>query len=305
MDNTASVKQLRQLIRSLSRPLKPIPPNKSICPSTSLSIRPRAVIFDVYGTILISAAGDIGHDAAQDSEKAFWQALELSGLIDAGFAAGSLDSEVRITEVLRDLIRQEHNRKKEAGIQYPEVDIVDIWQKLLAVLGLKVVSKEAVCSLALVYELRVNPVWPMPGLTKTLSTLQQRGVVLGIISNAQFYTPLILETLLETSLSELGFGNDLCIWSYKEGVAKPAVALFEKLQQRLAKYNISPQEVIYVGNDMLKDILPAMQIGWKTALFAGDRRSLRWREGDKRVVGLRPQVVINDLQQLSMCLDRL
>ena len=291
MDN---IKQLRQLIRILSRPLKPIPPGQSICFSASLSVRPRAVIFDIYGTILISAAGDIGHDAAQDSESAFWQAAEFAGLT----RRLSVKPGIRVTELLRHFIERDHEQKKRVGIQYPEVDILDIWQKILLDMGLPEVSKEAVCTLALGYELCVNPVWPMPGLRETLFALQQRGVVPGIISNAQFYTPLILETLLGASLSELGFVSDLCIWSYQEGMAKPAAFLFEKLQQRLLKYNISPQEVIYVGNDMLKDIWPAACMGWNTALFAGDERSLRWREGDERVAGIKPHVVISDLYHL-------
>ena len=286
--------KLRQLIRSLSRPLKPIPPRQSICPSASLSIRPRAVIFDVYGTILISAAGDIGHDAAQDSESAFREAVE-----DAGIARQlSVKSGTRVTEILRFFITQDHEQKKSVGIQYPEVDIVAIWQKVLGELGLKEIAREKVRYLALSYELRVNPVWPMPGLRETLFALQQSKVVLGIISNAQFYTPLILETLLGVSLSEPGFASDLCIWSYQEGMAKPAAFLFEKLQQRLLKYNISPQEVLYVGNDMLKDIWPAACMGWNTALFAGDKRSLRWRKGDERVAGIKPHVVLSDLYDL-------
>ncbi|MBT8763998.1 HAD hydrolase-like protein [Desulfohalobiaceae bacterium Ax17] len=310
------IKELCQLIHSLSRPLNPIPTN---CPPELASLHARAVIFDVYGTMLVSAAGDIGTDTgdaaagADAHEHIFWQAIEDAGLVPSlsvspcpSVSASHFPrvKDIRGTSILQQLIKEEHNKKQEQGIDYPEVNILDIWRQASAVLGIEQLDELSLQKLALAYELRVNPVWPMPGLKETLGTLQQRGIVLGIISNAQFYTPLILETLLHASLPDIGFQAEFCIWSYEEGMAKPSVNLFSRLQKRLQKKNILPHEVLYVGNDMLKDIWPAMHIGWKTALFAGDRRSLRWREGDERVTGLRPRVVINDLRQLCVCLDR-
>ena len=50
---------------------------------------------------------------------------------------------------------------------------------------------------------------------------------------------------------------------------------------------------------MLKDIWPATQLGFKTALFAGDARSLRLREDDERCRGLKPDLVIDRLSQLA------
>jgi putative hydrolase of the HAD superfamily len=57
--------------------------------------------------------------------------------------------------------------------------------------------------------------------------------------------------------------------------------------------------VLYVGNDLLNDVLPASKIGFRTALFAGDRRSLRWRENDSRTSGVTPDVVITRLADLN------
>ena len=60
---------------------------------------------------------------------------------------------------------------------------------------------------------------------------------------------------------------------------------------------------MYVGNDMLNDIASAAKVGLRTALFAGDARSLRWRKGDERVEGVVPDLVLTDLLQLVDCLD--
>ena len=54
---------------------------------------------------------------------------------------------------------------------------------------------------------------------------------------------------------------------------------------------------------MLKDVWTAAQAGCRTALFAGDERSLRLRKDDPRTQGLRPDVVLTELVQLPACLE--
>jgi putative hydrolase of the HAD superfamily len=59
-----------------------------------------------------------------------------------------------------------------------------------------------------------------------------------------------------------------------------------------------PDQVLYVGNDMRNDICPAAATGFHTALFAGDKRSLRLREDDRKCARTRPDIIITDLMQL-------
>ena len=47
---------------------------------------------------------------------------------------------------------------------------------------------------------------------------------------------------------------------------------------------------------------PADAVGFQTALFAGDRRSLRLRTEDRRCLDLRPDLVLTDLGQLNQYL---
>ncbi|MDZ7774545.1 MAG: HAD hydrolase-like protein [Bacteroidales bacterium] len=62
------------------------------------------------------------------------------------------------------------------------------------------------------------------------------------------------------------------------------------------KYGLEPQEALFIGNDMLNDVYAANKAGFKTALFAGDKRSLRWRKD--RIGSLKPDYV-TELQQLN------
>jgi len=52
---------------------------------------------------------------------------------------------------------------------------------------------------------------------------------------------------------------------------------------------------------MRNDMGPAARLGFRTALFAGDARSLRRREGDPWCAGIVPDLVVTDLVDLLHC----
>jgi putative hydrolase of the HAD superfamily len=60
--------------------------------------------------------------------------------------------------------------------------------------------------------------------------------------------------------------------------------------------NIAPAEALYLGNDARKDIHPAASLGFRTALFAGDARSLRLRESEPGL--LPPDAILTELSQI-------
>jgi len=96
----------------------------------------------------------------------------------------------------------------------------------------------------------------------------------------------------------LVFHNDLIIFSYKFGHAKPSTFLFQLAAKKLNNMNIRKNSVLYIGNDMLKDIYPAKMAGFKTALFAGDSRSLKMRKDDPKCKNLSADIILTDLSQL-------
>ena len=93
-------------------------------------------------------------------------------------------------------------------------------------------------------------------------------------------------------------------FSYEHRRAKPGTDLYELAASELANQGISPTQVLYVGNDMLNDITAADQVGFRTALFAGDQRSLRLRSNDDRVHGVEADIVVTELPQLIECLTQ-
>lgn len=255
----------------------------------------RAVLLDIYGTLLISASGDIGASAGDHRSQAIEETCKLFAL-DLSCAGQSaiedLDAE----------IARAHGMARQQRTEFPEVDIVEIWQAVLPRIAGPETQRVDWRRFALEYEVRVNPVWPMPGVETVLSRLAASELVLGIVSNAQFFTPLLFPAFFGKTLEQLGFDADLSYFSYEHRQAKPGRHLYRLAARELAAKGIQPEEVLYVGNDLLKDVAPAHAVGFRTALFAGDGRSLRLRSDDDRVQGLVPDRVITDLLQLLECL---
>lgn len=244
----------------------------------------RMVLFDVYGTLLISGSGDIGVAQPVDSEGAFHAAVQAVGLT----TKASLDGR------LQERVLHYHAAARSSGVDVPEVDIRRIWRELVADLLIEVPDEQQLGALAIEYEGRVNPVCAMPGFPEVLQALPSK-LVTGVVSNAQFYTPLIMEVLARQTLTQLGFRPDRCAWSYQCGVAKPSPRL---LQSVLTQTGVPPDQVVVVGNDLLKDVAPARALGCRTVLFAGDLRSLRANPVELRDPSARPDAIITELRQL-------
>lgn len=271
------------IISEYITPVSPVP--TSLTPSGKLEEKIEGILFDVYGTLFISRSGDIGM-----AKKKSPQTEKLEKLLQK-FGIKK-DCQLVLNRFYA-AIENQHERLKEQGIDFPEVEIDQIWMQVLETDDLETVREFAVA-----YELIANPVYPMPNLETLLSACQNSNMVMGIISNAQFYTPYLFNWFLGSSPEDLGFRPELILYSYKFGYAKPSAYMFQIAADRLKHMDISVGSALYIGNDMLNDIFPAKQAGFKTGLFAGDARSLRLRENDPVCKDLSVDLVITDLIQL-------
>ena len=258
----------------------------------------RAVIFDVYGTLVISGSGDVGSADTRDHSDLIDKSLEAFGIDD-------LLTKRPTMEMIHSQIESINARRRTDDCPKPEVDIVEVWRRVLRQSGLELGAERVGIAVALAaqYEARANPTWPMPGSFEVLTALANADTPMGIVSNAQVFTPQLVESLLnEKNLERAGFDLDLCFFSNRFRQSKPGPRLFDALREALQRRGILPYEAVYVGNDMLNDVWAASQAGLRTAWFAGDARSMRPRSDDPRCRSLRPDVVLTDLRQLLECL---
>jgi len=290
----ASPAALVRRIRQLSRPARPEP--AGIQPRLRSLRHVRAVAFDVYGTLLTSGCGEVGATAVATG-RCIREAFRAAGL-SVEPAAGE-----RAAALLAADIAAEHQRRRQQGVVYPEIDVRRTWRRVIRILiteGLAAgpVRADLIRRLAVEVECRLNPAWPMPGVAPTIRGLVRARLTLGIVSNAQFYTPLVLSAFPGLHWRPAIFPRDLCAWSYRLREAKPSDALLSCTLNALASRGIWPAQTLCIGNDMRNDILPASRAGCRTALFAGDARSLKRRAGDSSVRGVEPDLVLTDLTQL-------
>ena len=296
-----------EILRRHARPLEPIPTR--VEPVLGRLEGIQAVLFDLYGTLVISGSGEVGVAVpdASDERAAGLVSAPQQALQESLSAAGIHEcvTPARGVECYFAAIEASHQRSHRAGIDYAEVDIIEIWREVLTEMSRHgridpvAATTADVRRLAVEYEARTNPCWPMPQLRECLAGLRDRGMALGIVSNAQFYSAELFPALLGEPAEQLGFSPDLQYYSYKYGRAKPGTALFEMAAEALSRRGISPGETLYLGNDLLNDVWACGKVGFRTALFAGDARSLRLRNGDPRIDGISPERILTALGQFS------
>ena len=243
------------------------------------------ILFDIYGTLFVSDSGDIGVAKAKNQKQHY-----LKDLLE------KYDLKLTPEKLLQALyarIEKTHDELRKEGIDFPEVEIDEIWMHVL-----QSDDRHFIQQFAIEFELIFNPVYPMPHLKEVLSALKHRRLLMGIISNAQFFTPCLFEWFLDSDLKQLGMHPNLIILSYQLRSAKPSAMLFDLAVRRLSQLGVQSASVLYIGNDMLNDIYPARNAGFTTALFAGDKRSLRLRQDDPRCTDISADLVITDLSQL-------
>ena len=166
------------LIQSYVTPMLPQPTGLSPAGQPAGTIE--CVLFDIYGTLFISGAGDISM-----ARRSSPQISKLKQLI----AKFELNIDPRkLIEKLHQAIDARHHQLIQSGIDTPEIEIDIIWQNILPFPDM-----EQARNFAIEYELIANPVYPMPHLAMLLEACRERNCQMGLISNAQFFTPLLFE----------------------------------------------------------------------------------------------------------------
>ncbi|SHE46771.1 putative hydrolase of the HAD superfamily [Fodinibius roseus] len=295
--------QLIQRIRTLTHPLEPVSTGHATRLQKIRGIR--CVAYDFYGTMFISAVGDIGVDEQQQQQSPGWfvEALE-----DSGFSISRPDVGPRGISIFEQTVENHVRRARDKGIEYPEPNIVAVWLDVLNELMESGdirgdTSRSKAIQFGIEFEFRINDIWPVPNLSAVLGSLKNRGLELGIISNSQYYTPIAFEALLNQSPASFGFNKELLIWSYETGRKKPSTELYSLFTEAAKREKLEPREVLYVGNDIRKDIEPAKELGLRTALYVGDQRSIRHQPGDLKKTRYRPDLIVDDLSQINDCLS--
>ncbi|KAI3440288.1 uncharacterized protein J3R85_003922 [Psidium guajava] len=130
-----------------------------------------------------------------------------------------------------------------AGYEYDEETFEKIFRRIYASFG------------------SAAPYTVFPDSQPFLRWLRQKGLKVGIVSNAEYrYKDVILPALGLNQGSEWDFG----VFSGLEGVEKPDPRIYEIALERAG--NIAPEEALHIGDSMRKDYVPAKSVGMHALL---------------------------------------
>ena len=211
----------------------------------------RAVVFDIYGTLL-----EVG-PAPPDAD-ARWQRL-CHDLLHIHKPLSRLSFSVTSSQV----IARHHQAARARGIAWPEVHWPSVVAEVLPELAqLPPHDQEEF----LFRQIQTNHTTHMAAETAAmLRWLKDRQCLLGTASNAQSYTLRELNEALKAHPLALDlFDRDLCFLSFEHGFSKPDLHVFQILTARLATRGIHPAEVLMVGDHLDNDVEPAKVHGWQT-----------------------------------------
>ncbi len=247
----------------------PVPAPARTTPSVDVALlepRPRAVLFDVYGTLLCPMGGCCLDGFSQPSDAdSFTATAERFGF--------SHETGLRWHEWFFEAIGAEHRKMETLGIVPAEVQVDHIWKDLISRVG----GDPAVTEprrVAAYSEMLANPVRAFTGAGEALKALKNAGVVLGIVSNSQFYTMAILGRTLGIDPDEF-FDSRLIFLSFRLGFGKPNPHFFRLVRTGLLHLGFEPAEALVVGNDLKNDVLAAQAHGLQAILFQGNGQNSR------------------------------
>ena len=89
----------------------------------------RAVVFDVYGTIVTSASGDI--DESEITTDNLKTSLDAAGIVLSGSIKDPQHVLANMLDMFKKQILTVHDQDRRPDKPYPEVDILEIWETIL------------------------------------------------------------------------------------------------------------------------------------------------------------------------------
>lgn len=229
----------------------------------------KGILFDLYGTLI-----DIETDEGMEEiYRGLAHFLTYHGVY------------LHRWEVRDHYYRILHRQQAQSGEEHPEIIVEDIWDTFLKEQGVRPASLRfrLAITLAQLYRgISRKCLQRCPGVKETLDVLR-RAYRLALVSDAQpcFALPEIRAVGLE------GYFDPVVI-SAEYGFRKPDPRLF---QAALDGCGFDPGEVIFVGNDMYRDIFGATRIGIKTIFVASN-------QGAQSYGHTRPSYVITRFEQV-------
>jgi putative hydrolase of the HAD superfamily len=135
------------------------------------------------------------------------------------------------------------------------------------------------------------------GASEVVSSLKERGYLIGLISNTGRTPGYALREIL----SRLGLGAsiDAMVFSNEHGACKPRASIFEALRSALG---VAYEEMMFVGDNLYVDVHGAKSCGMTAVHFVPPQRGTAIAPAVEHGLEIVPDATIADLRELPAIL---
>lgn len=271
----------------------------------------RAVVWSVYGTLLSISYGElqIDHPVRFVMEVALEKTIQEFKMWKSMTRKPGNPADVLI--VWYRAILDEMKLQTLPGERYPEVAYNKIWEAIVK----KLMTNEYVYlasqygdlmeygqKIAYFFHASLQGTRCPEGAARTIYHLNETIGNQGLLADGQCFTWTQLKRGLRAQDPAMRFEAMLPAaahtFSFELRAKKPSDRLFKAALAHFAKEGLTAEQILHVGSHLHHDIVPARKHGMRTALYAGDKNSLRATTEELKNKDLRPDVLITELPQL-------
>ena len=298
--------------RDLPWPVAPDPDPPKAKPHLKTLPGLRAVLWNVYGTLLVISEGELKFEVAND----YIVEVALEKTIHEFKMWNSMSRKPgQPSAYMREIYLKGLNELRMApspGEKHPEILTERVWENIIKKLFQKEYTFDAVKygglndfskKVAYFFHASLQGTACYPAAAEALRAVADAGLTQGLLADAQCFTTVQLQRGLyrqdvEANLEEL-IPPARRWMSHERKARKPSENLFRSALRTLAEEGIEPGAVLHVGSSLTRDIAPAKKLGLRTGLFAGDRTSLAATAEQLKDPLFRPDVMLTELSQVA------
>jgi FMN phosphatase YigB (HAD superfamily) len=297
--------------RDLPWPAPPQPDPPRAKPYLKSMPEIRAVLWNVYGTLLAIPGGELWFTHPNQ----FVMDVALDKTVQEFKMWGSMSRKPgQPCEYLGQMygkVLDEQRTVPGGGERYPEVLAERVWEAIIKKLLQKDYSFDAGFfgslnelseKVAYFFHASLQGTACYEGAAAALRAVKEAGLAQGLLGDGQSFTKVQVQRGVtrqdaNARLDEL-LDADLCILSNEARGKKPSERLFKQALAAMSQRGITPGQVLHVASRMQQDLVPARRMGMRTALFAGDRGSLQATPEQLKDQATRPDVLLTELSQI-------
>lgn len=299
----------RDLIWPRVMPPKPKKARPSIKPLPGV----RAVLWDVYGTLLRTPDG--GFELFPDPELRLQVALEKTiqefNMWNSMYRKPGPPWQSMIGQYREYAERLGMAAPKLSG-DYTDINLTVVWAQIINRLFDKEYTydqdlygdvPELAEKVAYFFHCNLQATEARDGALETMMQLHQAGISQGVLADGQVFTSVqLLRGLmgqgLTVPLQDL-LRPSMTLYSCQMGIRKPSRSLFRYAVEQLEAAGLGPDEVLHVSCRLETDLLPARKLGMKTALLACEKTGLEAPANLIKDPQSRPDRLLTDIRQIT------